>query len=93
MFGNRQGVIIWVHSLKHVKNLRRFGNIHYVSQRLKYIILYTNMQDVDRLVSKIQSYSYVKKVELSYKPFLKTEFENNSRRDEKEKEYDYKIGI
>ncbi|PWW27500.1 uncharacterized protein YlbG (UPF0298 family) [Cytobacillus oceanisediminis] len=71
--------------------LRRFGNVHYVSKRLKYVVLYCDLADTEGLMEKINSYSFVKKVEPSYKPFLKTEFENS--KPDKAKEYDYKMGI
>ncbi len=70
--------------------LRKFGNVHYVSKRLKYVVVYCNMEDAERIIAKIASYSFVKKVEPSYKPFLKLEFESKL---DKAKEYDYKIGI
>ncbi|PLS16566.1 hypothetical protein CVD28_15900 [Bacillus sp. M6-12] len=91
MHGARQGIIIYLHSLKQAKMLRRFGNIHYVSKKLKYAVLYTNMEDVETVTEKLKSYSFVKKIELSYKPFLKMEFENS--KPDKAKEYDYKMGI
>ncbi|NSL50755.1 YlbG family protein [Calidifontibacillus erzurumensis] len=90
-FSNRQGVIVWIHSLKQVKHLKKFGNIHYVSKKLKYVVIYMDMERVEETVEKIESLPFVKKVELSYKPFLKTEFENS--KPDKAKEYDYKIGI
>jgi len=90
-FGNRQGIIVWVHSLKQVKQLKRFGNIHYVSKKLKYVVIYMDMDRVEDAVNRIKSLSFVKNVDLSYKPFLKTEFENS--KPDKAKEYDYKIGI
>lgn len=91
MLGERQGLIVWLYSLKQAKMLRRFGNVHFVSKRLKYVVVYCNLEDIDALTEKISSYSFVKKVEPSYKPFLKTEFEN--AKPDKAKEYDYKMGI
>lgn len=91
MLGQRQGVIIWLYSLKQVKMLRRFGNVHYVSKSLKYVVLYCNIEDTEGIMEKLKSYSFVKKVEPSYKPFLKMEFEN--KMPDKAKEYDYKMGI
>jgi uncharacterized protein YlbG (UPF0298 family) len=91
MFGQRQGMIVWLHSLKQAKMLRRFGNVHYVSKRLKYVVLYCNQEEIDELMIKIKSYSFVKKVEPSYKPFIKIDFENS--KPDKAKEYDYKMGI
>ena len=91
MLGQRQGIIVWLFSLKQAKMLRRYGNVHYISKRLKYVVLYTNQSEAETLMEKINSHSFVKKVEPSYKPFLKMEFENS--RPDKAKEYDYKMGI
>jgi len=49
------------------------------------------MENTDSIVEKLNSLSYVKKVEPSYKPFLKIEFEN--KKPDRAKEYDYKIGL
>jgi uncharacterized protein YlbG (UPF0298 family) len=91
MLGQRQGIIVWLYSLKQAKMLRRFGNVHYVSKKLKYAVIYCDIEDTEALIQKITSYSFVKKAEPSYKPFLKTEFENS--KPDKAKEYDYKMGI
>jgi uncharacterized protein YlbG (UPF0298 family) len=91
MLGQRQGIIVWLYSLKQAKMLRKFGNVHFVSKRLKYVVLYCDLEDVDSIMNKIESYSFVKKVEPSFKPFLKTEYENS--RPDKAKEYDYRMGI
>ncbi|RAK23247.1 uncharacterized protein YlbG (UPF0298 family) [Anoxybacillus vitaminiphilus] len=84
MFPKRQGIIVWLYSLKHSKHLRKFGNIHYVSKRLKYVVLYCNMDEADYVMKKIAALPFVKQVELSYRPYLKVEFESKA---DKEKEY------
>ncbi|MDX8359972.1 MULTISPECIES: YlbG family protein [Bacillaceae] len=91
MFSKRQGIIVWLFSLKQAKLLRKYGNVHYVSKRLKYVVLYCDMSEVDHMCNKLNGLSFVKKVEVSHKPFLKIEFEN-SKPDEA-KEYDYKLGL
>ena len=91
MFKERQGLVVWLYSLKQAKMLRRFGNVHYVSKKLKYAVLYCAQEDIAATIEKLGSYSFVKKVEPSYKPFLKIEFENAAP--DKAKEYDYKMGI
>jgi uncharacterized protein YlbG (UPF0298 family) len=91
MFGSRQGIIVWLYSLKQAKMLRKFGNVHFVSKKLKYVVLYCNQEEVEDLIAKLQAYSFVKKVDPSYKPFLRIEFEN--AKPDKAKEYDYKMGI
>lgn len=91
MFNGRQGLIIWLFSLKNAKALRRYGNVHFVSKRLKYVVLYCNQEEIEELSGKLASMPFVKKVEPSYKPYLKTEFENS--KPDKAKEYDYRIGL
>lgn len=90
MFEKRQGIVVWLHSLKHIKMLKKFGNVHYVSKRMKYVVLYCDMDAAEQTVQKLTSYSFVKHAEPSYKPFLKLEFESKV---DKAKEYDYKIGL
>ncbi|MGE6258629.1 YlbG family protein [Heyndrickxia sporothermodurans] len=91
MFNERQGLIIWLYNLKHAKTLRRFGNVHYVSKRMKYVVLYCDRNEIDELQEKFSSMPFVRKVEASCKPFLKTEYENS--KPDKAKEYDYKVGL
>jgi uncharacterized protein YlbG (UPF0298 family) len=86
----RQGLVVWLHSIKHAKSLRKFGNVHYVSKRLKYVILYCDADDLPRITEKLESFSFIKKIEPSYKPFLKLEFETKQ---DKAKEYDYKTSV
>ncbi|RLQ95856.1 YlbG family protein [Falsibacillus albus] len=87
----RQGIIVWLYNLKHAKSLRRFGNVHYISKKMKYAVVYMNQPDVEAAMDKLSSLAFVKKVEPSYKPFVRTEYENS--KPDKAKEYDYKIGI
>lgn len=91
MFIQRQGLVVWLYSLKQAKMLRRFGNVHYVSKKLKYVVLYCNQEDLNETMEKLTTFSFVKKVEPSYKPFLNIEYENSIP--DKAKEYDYKMGI
>ncbi|WLR43644.1 DUF2129 domain-containing protein [Bacillus carboniphilus] len=90
MFEKRQGIAVYLHSLKHAKSLRRFGNVHYISKKMKYVIIYSEKSNVEQIVEKISSYSYVKYVEVSQKPNIKLEFESKF---DKAKEYDYKMGL
>ncbi|WP_100330805.1 YlbG family protein [Bacillus xiapuensis] len=91
MFTERQAIIVWLHHTKPAKSLRKYGNVHYVSKKMKYAVVYCNQEEIERTVDKLQSLSFVKRVELSFKPFLKTEYENS--KPNKAKEYDYKIGV
>lgn len=87
----RQGLIVYVHQLKHAKSLRKYGHVHYISRKLKYVVLYCNEEEIEALQMKIQRLPFVKGVVESYRPSVKTEFEN--AKPDKAKEYDYKVGL
>lgn len=87
----RQGLIVYVNQLKHAKTLRKYGNVHYISRKFKYVVIYCNREEIEMAMNKIQRLPFVKDVVPSYRPFLKTEFEN--AKPDKAKEYDYKIGL
>lgn len=87
----RQGLIVYVHQLKHAKSLRKYGHVHYISRKQKYVVLYCNREDIEMMSIKLQRLPFVKDVVESYRPFVKTEFEN--AKPDKAKEYDYKAGL
>ena len=58
---------------------------------MKYVVLYCDYVDVDDMIRKLERLPSVKKVQPSYRPFVKTEYENV--KPDKAKEYDYKIGL
>ena len=74
---SRQGVFVYLYHLKQSKQLRRFGTISYVSRRMKYVVLYMDSTDVSENIKKIEKLRFVKGVELSERPNLKTEYEKN----------------
>ena len=87
----RQGIIVWFQHLKNIKQIKRHGHLIYVSKKLKYAVIYVDKQEVEEKMEKLHKYSFVSKVDVSYKPFVKTEYEN--AKIDKAKEYDYKMGI
>ena len=73
---SRQGVFVYLYHLKQSKQLRRFGTISYVSRRMKYVVLYMDSADVSENVKKIEKLRFVKGVELSERPKLRTDESN-----------------
>ncbi|MER2089232.1 YlbG family protein [Sporosarcina sp. JAI121] len=88
---DRQGIIVYLHHLKQAKSFRKYGHVHYISRTMKYVVLYCNMDDVETIMGKIERLPSVKKVLPSYRPLVKTEFEN--AKPDRAKEYDYKTGL
>ena len=58
---------------------------------MKYAVIYVNQDEIETIAKKLSSMPFVKKVDFSYKPFLKTEYENS--KPDKAKEYDYRVGL
>ena len=64
----RQGFVVWVYTLRQIKNLKRYGYIHYVSNRMKYVLLYVDLEEAQATAEKLNSLHFVRKVELSHRP-------------------------
>lgn len=65
MFPERNGLIIWVNDTKLAKNLERVGNLIYISNRYKYVVLYVNKHELDSKIKYIEKLRFVRKVEIS----------------------------
>lgn len=66
----RCGLIIYVRNLRQVRQLRRYGNVEYVSRKMRYVLLYL---DVDKLIEKkdkIEQLNFVIKTEVAIRPNL-----------------------
>ncbi|WP_125582862.1 YlbG family protein [Lacticaseibacillus suibinensis] len=70
----RQGLVVWVYSLKQSKALRHYGTIIYTSKRMKYVYLYLDQADLTETMAKLKKLRFVKGVSPSQKPFLATEY-------------------
>lgn len=70
----RTGLVVWVVTLKTLKTLRRYGTIMYVSRRLKYVYLYLDRDEIADTRLQLIKLRFVKRVEPTHRPELKTEF-------------------
>ncbi|MEQ7160031.1 YlbG family protein [Enterococcus gallinarum] len=70
----RRGLIVWVYSLRQLKNLRRFGFVHYVSRKMKYVVMSLNEEDYEMKKNKIEQFHFVRQVEPSYRPDVEMNF-------------------
>jgi uncharacterized protein YlbG (UPF0298 family) len=87
----RVGLAVWVNNIRTVRHLKRFGNIHYVSKRFKYAILYVDADFIDEAIQIIKKFNFVTHVERSYRHEISLEFQSASNR--KETDLDYQVGI
>lgn len=70
----RRGLVVWVYSLKQLKNLKRYGLVHYVSRKMKYVYLYLDEERFAENMEKVQRLHFVRSVEPSYRPDVEMNF-------------------
>ncbi|WP_241559479.1 YlbG family protein [Lacticaseibacillus hulanensis] len=69
----RQELVVWVHSLRQVRQLRRYGSVLYTSRRMKYVLIYVDAEEVDDVTEKISRLRFVRSVEPSHRNELDPE--------------------
>lgn len=78
MITERTGLIVWVNDIKPAKNLERFGNIHYISKKMSYVVLYTFTEKLEDTMRGLQRLPYVKKIERSHRHEIQTEYASST---------------
>lgn len=74
MFAKRTGFIIWLNDVKSSRALEKYGTLHYTSKKMQYAVLYVNEDRADDIRENLQRLPYVKRVELSHRNEIKTEY-------------------
>lgn len=74
MFLKRQGLIVWIHQVKSARVLERYGSVHYVSRKLRYAVVYVDKNGLENTIAQLEKLNFVKKVELSHRGEIKTEY-------------------
>lgn len=72
----RQSLMVWLYTLKHLKTVRKYGAIHYISNRLKYVVLYVNKDQADKVMQELKKYHFVRNVEPSYRDTIDMTFKD-----------------
>ncbi|SFJ92611.1 Uncharacterized protein YlbG, UPF0298 family [Halobacillus dabanensis] len=87
----RQGLIVYFQHMKNIRQIKKHGHLIHASKRMKYALLYVNQEDIDYKMEKLERLPFVSHVVPSYKPDIRTDYEN--AKPDKAKQYDYKMGI
>jgi uncharacterized protein YlbG (UPF0298 family) len=61
----RSAWIVWVKNLHAVKQIEAIGEVHYVSKRLMYAVVYVSEVDEQRVRTRLQQLPFVRHVEPS----------------------------
>lgn len=72
----RQSLIVWLYSTKEVKQLKQYGFVHYVSERMKYAVLYVNASQAETIMKELKSLFFVRDIERSHRDDICMDFEN-----------------
>ena len=64
----RRALYVYMRGLKQVGQLKKFGDIAYISNSMNYVALYVDEGKVDELVEKLKKYRFVKTVKPSARP-------------------------
>lgn len=73
----RQGVIVYLYRLRNSRQLRKFGQIQYISKKMKYVVIYMNQEKVEQNIERMKKLKFVKHVEPSARPFLKVDYSDS----------------
>ncbi|MGV3487829.1 MAG: YlbG family protein [Tuberibacillus sp.] len=89
MLTGRTGLIVWLNNTKYVKVLKKFGNIHYVSKKMAYAVLYCESEKVEAIVQRLEKQKFTKRVDYSHLGELKTEYASKKEINQVEEELIY----
>jgi len=73
LFPKRTGLIIWTKDLKPARTFEKYGNVHYISKKMRYVVLYVDAAEADRIIAQLEKLPYVKSVERSLRGEIPTE--------------------
>lgn len=69
----RRALIVYIHNLKMVRQLKRYGSVDYISKRMHYVVMYTDDENIDDQVARIRKLQFVRRVQLSKWPEIDPE--------------------
>lgn len=68
----RRSVIVYLRNVRQARQLRRFGIVTYISEKMKYAVIYMNEDEVEQKMQLITHLGFVQSVELSHWPDVDT---------------------
>ena len=78
----RRSLTVWVYSLRPLRQLRKYGLIHHVSKKMKYVVIYMDEVDIEKNTALISSLHFVRQVERSYRPDVATTYSKADMQDD-----------
>lgn len=72
----RTKLIIWLYSLKQVNKLKHYGLIHYVSKKMKYVVMYVDQEKTSEVTEKLSKLAFIREIEALDDKVIDDNFEN-----------------
>ena len=64
----RRALYVYLKNNRHATQLKKFGQLTYVSQKMSFAMIYVDDIDVDQKIAKIKQYKFVRDVLQSPRP-------------------------
>jgi uncharacterized protein YlbG (UPF0298 family) len=64
---------------KRAKALEQHGIVHYVSKKMRYAILYVNLDQVDDVIQRVNRLPYVKNAERTHRHEIRTDYSSKQK--------------
>ncbi|GAW99408.1 YlbG family protein [Secundilactobacillus mixtipabuli] len=58
----RTSLVVYVSSLRQVRQLKRYGHLEYVSKRMRYAIIYVNEDAAKETIGRLKQLRFVKRI-------------------------------
>ena len=71
---SREALIVWMYSNKKVKQLQKYGFVYYVSRKMKYAVLYTDVSEADHIQKNLEKLHFVRQVDVSPRQAMATDY-------------------
>ncbi|GAX08390.1 hypothetical protein IWT5_01545 [Secundilactobacillus silagincola] len=59
---SRTNLVVYVSSLRQVRQLKRYGHLEYVSKRMRYAIIYVNEDEAKETIGRLKQLRFVKRI-------------------------------
>lgn len=78
----RRSLTVWVYTLRPLRQLRKFGLVHYISKKMKYVVIYMDEVDIEKNIEAIEKLHFVRHVDCSYRPDVATTYSKTEVQDD-----------
>lgn len=79
---DRIGVAVYLYYNRDARKVSKFGDVYYHSRRLRYLVLYVDVVDLDEVVGYLEKQKFVKDIKVSSYKAIDQNFVGNLHQEE-----------